>query len=227
MSTTATARDWLDRVRPERETLLWAALLVNAELLVMLVYLGTTDGGPRSLWALRFWVYPFVWIDVGLLAVLATSPAPTTDRQRYVGAAIAVGYFAVLAYTGGLIGPGTTRGIGWRVATTGLPPGWGPALLYSGPHAKLVLMPFKVIGYLALTYLVYATVIDAAASAIGGVLGLLSCVSCSWPVLASIASSVLGSGSAIAGAVTAQSYGLSTIVFVVTVGLLYWRPTIR
>jgi len=88
----------------------------------------------------------------------------------------------------------------------------------------MVVIPYKLIGYLALTYLVYVTLLDAAGSAVGGVLGLLSCVSCTWPVLATIVTGVAGSGTALAGAVYAQSYDLSTVVFVVTVGLLYWRP---
>jgi len=54
-------------------------------------------------------------------------------------------------------------------------------------------------------------------------LGLLSCVSCTWPVLASLVGGVAG-GTGLAAAVTTQSYGLSTVVFCVTVGLLYWRP---
>jgi hypothetical protein len=71
---------------------------------------------------------------------------------------------------------------------------------------------------------VYATVLDAAGSAVTGVLGLLSCVSCSWPVLTSIATGLVGGSSGVAAAVSNGSYGLSTLVFVVTVGLLYWRP---
>ena len=70
----------------------------------------------------------------------------------------------------------------------------------------------------------YATVLDAARSAVTGVLGLLSCVSCSWPVLASLATGVAGGGSGLAAAVSTGSYGLSTVVFVATVALLYWRP---
>ena len=78
-------------------------------------------------------------------------------------------------------------------------------------------------GYLALAWLVYATVIDAAGSAVTGVLGLLSCVSCSWPILASLLTGI-GGGGALAAAAQSQSYELSTVVFVVTVALLYWRP---
>jgi hypothetical protein len=85
-------------------------------------------------------------------------------------------------------------------------------------------MPARVVGYLALSYLVYATVIDAAGAAVSGILGLLSCVSCSWPILASLATAILGSGSALAASATALSYDLSTVVFLATVALLYWRP---
>jgi hypothetical protein len=111
-----------------------------------------------------------------------------------------------------------------RVVSGTVPPGWGPAVTYAGSGLTLTLVPFRVVGYLALAYLVYATVLDAARSAVTGALGLLSCVSCSWPVLASLASGVAGSGSGIAAAVTTGSYGLSTLVFVVTVTLLVWRP---
>jgi hypothetical protein len=85
-------------------------------------------------------------------------------------------------------------------------------------------MPARVVGYLALAYLVYATVIDAAGSAVSGVLGLLSCVSCSWPILASLLTGVFGSSSALVAATFDLSYDVSTLVFVVTVALLYWRP---
>jgi hypothetical protein len=42
-------------------------------------------------------------------------------------------------------------------------------------------------------------------------------------VLATLVGGTLGGGAA-AGAVMNRSYGLSTAVFVLTVGLLYWRP---
>ncbi|MFB6185054.1 MAG: hypothetical protein ABEI96_10905 [Haloarculaceae archaeon] len=213
----------LPNVRVRRETLLWGALIVNTELLALLLYgvLGPTSlTGPL---AVRYWLYPLVWIDLAIWAVVRTTPAPAPTRQRRVAGAIAVGYLAVLAYAGGLVGPGHAR-TGLRVVTWTLPPGWGPAILYNGMGVQVVLEPYKVVGYLALAYLVYATVLDAAGSAVSGVLGLLSCVSCSWPVLASLVSGVVGSGTALAGAVYTQSYGLSTVVFVVTVALLYYRP---
>jgi hypothetical protein len=98
--------------------------------------------------------------------------------------------------------------------------------LYSGGGLSVVLMPARVVGYLALAYLVYATVIDASGAGVAGLLGLLSCVSCSWPVLAALVSGVAGSGSALAATTLGLSQDLSTVVFLLTVGLLYWRPTI-
>ncbi len=87
-------------------------------------------------------------------------------------------------------------------------------------------MPARVVGYLALGYLVYATVIDAAGAAVSGIVGLFSCVSCSWPILASLLSGVAGGGSALVAATFDFSYDISTVVFLVTVALLYWRPLV-
>lgn len=221
---TGTASVWLDRLTPERETLLWGAIVINLELLLLGSYAIVANPQLINAAAIRYWLYPLVWINVGAWAILRTTPAPTGQRQRRIGLAIAVGYFAVLSYFGGLVGAASPGPIGLDISLLALPPGWGPAILYNGAVLSVTLLPYKVVGYVALAYLVYATVLDAAGSAVTGVLGLLSCVSCSWPILATLVTGVAGSGTAVAGAVYAQSYGLSTVVFVVTVGLLYWRP---
>jgi hypothetical protein len=207
------------RLRPSRETLLFGALLVNTQLLATFAYLLLTD---VTLSEPRFALYGIVWLTLGIWVLVRTQPAPTDRTTRRKALAVAVGYFALLAVAGGLVtGPGVGA-LGFRIGW--LPPGWGPALIYSGATVNVILMPARVVGYLALAYLVYATVIDAAGAAVTGLLGLLSCVSCSWPVLASLATLVLGGGSAVAAATTPLSYDLSTLVFVVTVGLLAWRP---
>ncbi|WP_158057388.1 DUF7546 family protein [Halorussus halophilus] len=214
----------IDRLRPDRDTVLWAGLLFNTELILTIAYLLLSDASVQEF---RYLVYPFVWLNVGIWAIVKTKPVANSERDRYVGVAVATGYFLVLAYFGGLLGPGVPHpehALGWRIAW--LPPGWGPAVLYTGGVAKLALMPYKVVGYVALAYLVYATVLDAAGSAISGILGLLSCVSCTWPIVATLVTGVAGSGTAVAVAATEWSYTLGTVVFVVTVGLLYWRPTI-
>lgn len=217
---------WTDRLAPERETVQWAAIVVNLELALLWLWLLLDQPQFGSLLSARYVLYPLIWIDVGLWAVWRTTPAPTTTRRRYLAGVLAAGYFLLLAYFGGLVGPPTGHAVGpsLRLST---PPGFSPALLYDGALLKLTVLPYKLIGYLALTYLVYATIIDAAGSAISGVLGLVSCVSCTWPIAATLLSGVLGGGSAIASAAFGYSYDLSVVVFVLTVALLYWRPTVR
>ncbi|MFB6087707.1 MAG: hypothetical protein ABEJ85_04230 [Haloarculaceae archaeon] len=216
-------RPALARFRPRKETLVWGALLVNTELVLLLAYTMLGNSRLLGLRGVIMWLFPFVWINVGIWAVVRTDPAPASARQRRLAALLAAGYFVVLAYTGGMIGP-THRTLAPRVVWTTIPPGWAPTVTYSGVGLSLTLIPYKVVGYAALAYLVYATILDAAGAAVSGVLGLVSCVSCSWPVLASILTGALGSGSALAAAVYDWSYLVSTAVFVVTVALLYWRP---
>jgi hypothetical protein len=212
----------LGRLRPSRTTALWAGLLVNTELILVVAYLALSDAVVTQ-W--RYFVFPLVWINVSIWALARTDPVAGSDRAKYVGAAIAVGYFLLLAYVGGLVKPGGHHAMGWRIAW--LPPGWGPALMYTGSAVKLSLMPYKLVGYLTLAYLVYDTVLDTAGSAVSGVLGLVSCVSCTWPVVATLAAGVAGSGTAVAAAASEWSYTIGTVAFVVTVALLRWRPTIR
>lgn len=219
MSSTISFRR-LARVRPARGTILWGAVLVNSELVALLLYLAQPDIVPT---AVRYYVYPFVWINVGLWALVRVDPPTASRRRRLIAGALAIGYLLVLAYAGGLVGRGLgAMATGFRIAM--LPPGTGPALVYGGEAIRLTLFPYEVIGYVALSYLVYATVLDVARSTIGSVFGLFSCVSCTWPVLASVVSGIAGSSSTVASAALASSYGLSTLIFVVTVCLLYWRP---
>jgi hypothetical protein len=165
---------------------------------------------------------PFVWINVGLLAVLTTRPPPTSARRRYVGLAVAVGYFLLLSYFGGLLAGG--MGSGFVGVNWTLPPGYSPRLFYDGVLLSLTLEPYKVAGYAALAYLVYVTVLDAAGAALSGVVGLFSCVSCTWPILGTVLTGLFGGASAVAGFATGQPYGASTLVFLSAIGLLYWRP---
>ncbi|WP_276261270.1 DUF7546 family protein [Haloglomus litoreum] len=218
----STIESRLASLRPSRETAVWWAVVLNTELLVLLAYLVVeTPIITRPL----FYLVPFVWINVALWGVFRVSPRATSTRQRLAALAIAGGYFLVLGYFGGLYGPSAGPATGLRVAFDSIPPGWGPAVIYGGTVVQFALLPFKLVGYATLAYLVYATVIDAASSVVGGVLGLFSCVSCTLPVIAGVVSGFVGSTSAVAAAAYNQSYLLSTVVFVVTVILLVWRPT--
>jgi hypothetical protein len=172
----------------------------------------------------RYALYGLIWVNVALWVFYRTDRPTASKSTTRRALAVAVGYFALLAYTGGVVGPGIAADHASGVSLIWLPPGWGPALAYQSDLIRFVLMPARVLGYLALALLVYVTVVDAAASAVSGVLGLLSCVSCTWPVLASIATVVFGGGSFVAAATQSYAYGLSTLVFLVTVALLSWRP---
>jgi hypothetical protein len=224
-----TAARRLGRFAPSRLTLLWGALIVLVELLAVLLYLELAPVEPMEY---RIYAYPFVWINVGLWAIVATDPpAGVAAVQRRAAGMVAGGYFLLLSYAGGVVAGGYSLvggTPGFYAGLRTLPPGWGPVLLWNTPVVKLTVYPYKLIGYLALAYLVYVLVLDAAgaSSAFGGVLGLLSCVSCSWPVLTTLVTGVVGSGSALAAAANSEIYGLSTLVFVVTVALLHWRPTV-
>ncbi|MFC7134422.1 MULTISPECIES: DUF7546 family protein [Salinibaculum] len=216
--------DLSERVRPSGETLAWGMLVLTTEFLLVASYVVGLNVTVRD-WTL--FVVPFVWINVGLWAVHRTTPAAAATRKRLVAAAVAGGYFLLLAYFGGLVGPGTGGPLtSFTVELWDLPPGWSPAVLYNGPVLTLAILPYKVVGYLALAYLVYATALDASNALVGGVVGLFSCVSCSFPIIAGVVTGIVGSGGALAAVATGSTYLLSTVVFVVTVGLLYWRPAV-
>jgi hypothetical protein len=208
--------------------------VANTLFLAALLYVALT---PAEVTPARYSLYGLLWVGVGavVLAREATLVRPVTPRARRVAALVAGGYLVALALAGGVVVPGGVPAPvadGWFVRT--LPPGWGPAVVYGGPSLAVVLMPARVVGYLALAALVRGTVLDGLASEAGGlrgglpgVLALFSCVSCSWPVLAGVAAALFGSGSGLAAGVAGLSYGLSTLVFLVTVALLYWRPLAR
>lgn len=225
-----------DRFELRKDTLVLGALLVNTQLLLFLAYHLVS---PNDITGVVPVAVPLVWITVGVWALVRTEAPAASRRQRTIGVAVATAYFGLLGYFGGVWGPGvTTIPVGVDLSIASAPPGWAPRLFVNLPvegvtvlslqvpfqGLRINLIPWQVVGYVALAYLVYAAVLDAAGSAISGVVGLLSCVSCTWPVIATIVTSVLGGSAAIAGVVYDQSYLLSTVVFVVTVGLLYWRP---
>lgn len=218
---TAAWRERLAGLRPDRRTAVYWVMVLNAEfLLVVGYYTLATDVTLRDP---LFAVIPFVWINLAGWAIMRTDVPAAPSRKKATAAAVAVGYFGLLAVFGGIVNApsGVTASY---LNVLQLPPGWNPAFFYSGSLFSLVVLPYKLVGFAALAYLVYATALDAASALAGGVLGLFSCVSCTFPVIAGVASGLAGSGSAIAGFTYANSYLLSTAVFAVTVVLLTWRP---
>lgn len=197
---------------------IWAAIL-NVEVLLLFVYYSVMPASPTNLVQLA---YPWIWINASIWAATRVDFAPTNIRTRSLAIAIGLGYFLVLAYFGGLY-QFAGQGTGFRIAWA--PPGWGPVPFYATESFTLALLPFKVVGFIALSYLVSVTVVDAAASGLAGFVGLFSCVSCTWPLLATVFTGIFGSASAAASVISNEPYGASTVVFLASIGLLVWRPT--
>ncbi|WP_262176477.1 DUF7546 family protein [Haloarcula laminariae] len=201
---------------PEGRSLALWAVILNTELLLVLLYLFLLPGAATDPFLLSF---PFVWLNVAGLVFLYVRPTPASSRRRAVAGAVALGYALLLGYVGGVFGLGGA-GTGLRVVLAA-PPGFAPSVVYSGAVLGVVVTPWKVAGYLALSYLVYVTVVDASGGLAGGVVGLFSCVSCVLPIVASVVGGAIGAGGTLYQAAIAQSYGLSTVVFLASVGLLY------
>lgn len=206
-------------------------VLVGAQVGLLAVYLFSFGVSLRP-----FHLYPVIWITIGMWVLWRVRPIAAEPNRRLLAAAVAGGYFLLLAYIGGLFGtgielPGRSAFGGDEAAflygldvVTTVPPGYGPALLYAGPYLTLALVPYLLVGYLALAYLVYVTFLDAAGASAPGVLGVFACIGCSWPLLAGLVTGAGGAAGLLAGTMYSFAYPLSTLAFLLAVGLLYWRP---
>ncbi|MFC7136808.1 DUF7546 family protein [Halobaculum litoreum] len=198
---------------------LWAAVLgVEAALLV--AYFSLADA---TVLRLGYVLAPFVWIDAGIWAVARTDPPPAPRRRRLAAGTLATGYFLLLLAVTGLLGPGSGGSVVW-LELGGGSPGWGPVIRYGGALVSVTFVPFRVVGYLALAYLVYVATLEASAAALSGALGLAACVSCGFSVVLSLVAGLTGGSAAALGAVYAASVEVSTGVFLLAVLLLTLGP---
>jgi len=208
----------------KRGVLRWATL-INVEILLLMGYLFVADAQVFDLASLRLYVYPFVWINVSLWALATVKPPTAPRRRKLFAGAIAGGYALVLTYLGGLVSTAMTDGIGFSIRPLTFPPGWGPVVSADLAGLTVTLLPYKVLGYITLSYLVYALVVEAA-GVLPAILGLFSCVSCVWAAVVVPLAGTIGGSTALASVVFGGGYDLSTAVFVVSVVLLAWRPTV-
>jgi hypothetical protein len=217
----STAERVADRWLPAPGTVAIVSAILLAEVLLATAYVAVARPGITRPFMVV--LVPFVWLNGSLFVFWRVRPAATSAR-RWPAVLVAVAYFGLLAVLGGVVtgGAGTAGDLDvvWRLF-----PGWAPLFFYDGALVNVLVVPFKLVGYLALTYLVYVTAVDAAGALVGGVVGLFSCISCTFPLIAGLLSSVAGGGGAAAAAVYGNSSLLSTVVFAVTVGLLTWRPS--
>ncbi|WP_232688303.1 DUF7546 family protein [Halobacterium zhouii] len=193
----------------EIDTRWFAVFAVQALTLAAYASLSGTD-----ITSVRYLVYPFVWMNVAAWAVLRVAPRSGPLRTRVLAAFVGTTYFAVLLYVAGFLGHGHASMTGLRVVSAA--PGWGPMVAYQNAWIRLYVVPFQVIGYAALSYLLYATILDATRAAVSGTLGLVSCVGCAWTLVAPF----IAGGSAVGAVLYNWSYDLTTVVFVLTVALL-------
>lgn len=214
MTATAHRRVVPDRAVASR----WLALLV-LEAASLWTYLALTgaDQGP-----LRYLLYPFVWINAAVYVVARTDLRTGSGRRRRLAAAVGVGYFLLVMAVPGNVGVGHLDGhlhLGsLRVAMA--PPGWGPLVAYAGV-VRLYLVPFEVVGYLSLSYLVYANALRTTRGTLGGALGVVTCVGCTVPVLAPLLGLLGGPASGLVTTAYAYSYDAGTALFVLALGVLY------
>ncbi|MCL9813077.1 DUF7546 family protein [Natranaeroarchaeum aerophilus] len=189
------------------------------EVAAVLAYVRATGATDVPAWQ---YAYPLIWINLTLIAVaVAWRRSPPLSGSL---AAIAGTYFLVLAWIGGIVSLGGSGG-GLTVHT--LPPGWGPMIAYESSLLTLSLVPFRVVGYLGLTYLVYVALGRSLGAGTVGLVGLLSCVTCTGSVLALVVGALGGGSVATMGTVDSAAE-LSLLVFALSIVALLWvieRPS--
>lgn len=207
------------------QTITLLNLLITVQLLVVLMYgvVITGDLGSRFTHLL----IPVIWITVAVWVLWHTELSTARRMYQTIAAIVAGGYFLVLLYLSGLIGPSTpylelltgTSGfsVDWNQSL-----GWGPILLYTDDWVAIRLIPYQVIGYFALSYLVYEAILDLTRSAVGGVIGLAACPACTGPLIGLLLAGGSG-GSSTVLLLGVYAYEIATVLFVGTVALLYHR----
>lgn len=202
----------------EIDLLIWSSLL-TAELLILMGYQLATQSTVTEP---RYILYPFVWINLGLFAVYRTTVQNRDRRVHVVAFVLASIYLFILLSLGGLLQLGIFQslGVGSGVSISWASPGWGPMIAFQAEWIQFVIIPFKAVGYVSFAYLLYARLVDATTGALSGVFGIVSCIGCTFPILLPLL------GASTFSAVSWLSVDLSTLVFVITLSLLYWGDEI-
>ena len=205
-----------------------AGLLAAAIFLEGVLVVGYFLATPGNVTVPRYVLYPFVWINAVLLAAYRTQIPSAPRRRHLIAGGLAAVYFLLLANWAGLTE--LTIG-GHHLIVDGLfdlhigrgSPGWARTQVISDLF-YVSFVPYRVIGYLGLTYLVYAALLDASGAVASGALGLVSCLSCSFPIVASFVTGFVGGWVTLMSTAFAYSIDISTVAFLASVALLYWRP---
>lgn len=210
---------------------LWTLVLINAlvgiQLLLAVLY-GAVFG--TDLLSFHIFLIPFIWTTVSIVTVWYTESVSRGWRPTALAGAVAVGYLSLFLWLSGTVGftpsqvEPITGDLGFGVEA-GRSLGWGPVIYYSGEWIGARIIPYQIIGYLALSYLVYVTVLDATRSASAGTLGLILCPGCAAAALVPAFGGIAGLSAALSFFLQ-YSYEIATVMFVVAMGWLYYQPSI-
>jgi hypothetical protein len=211
-------------------THLWTLAAVNAlvalQVLVAVLY-GVAFG--ITLRGLHIFLLPFVWTTVSAVTLWYTEPVSRGWKPTAFAGAVAVGYLTLFLWLSGTIGftpsqlEPITGPLGFGI-DAGRSLGWGPIIYYSGEWVGARIIPYQVIGYLSLSYMVYLAVLDVTRSAGAGTLGLVLCPGCAAAAFVPAFGGIAGVSAALS--VFLQfSYEIATVMFVVAMGWLYYQPS--
>ncbi|WP_440990570.1 DUF7546 family protein [Haloarchaeobius baliensis] len=156
--------------------------------------------------------YPLLWLAVSAVGVAVAVDAGARSLSP-LPALVGGAYVVVLLWTAGLLAPAASAP---ELSVHLAIPGWGPAVHYVGPFVALTVVPFLVAGYATLGLLAAVAVDRTWSASMPGAVGLLACVSCTAPLVATVAGS-LGAGSLAATLSTAQ-YPVATAAFLLSIG---------
>ena len=210
-----------------RPIFLFLFLLLFLELLLAIIYASSPNivlTDPIVL------VYPFIWINVGIVAVILLKPTSITLRKKIPSAFLGIMYFCILSYFSSILTLGhsfhghvsSDHNFGFGIIISSIPPGWAPAFFYTGVLVSVYIFLFQLVGYLSLSYLVYRSILRFNKSALSGLIGIFSCVSCTWPLIGTYLGGISGISFSLIMS-THQSYGISTLVFISTALLLFFN----
>lgn len=159
--------------------------------------------------------YPAVWITTSIAAAVWIGRTVRARPYRRRGLLVAGGYTLALWWLAGVIGAPVGTGTTEIIAAV---PGWGPIVIHDGVWVRLAIVPFKLVAYLALGYVVYVFVAASGGSGRAAILGFGTCVSCTAPLLLAVVG-LIGGGQA-ATMAASVGYDIATLLLVVTFGLL-------
>jgi hypothetical protein len=214
------SRDPLQRLVGRLE--FWIAVIA-VELVLLVGHFWLTPSGLVDPLSARYAIYPLLWINAAIYAIGSVDLPSAPGRRRAAVGAVAVGYLLALAWLGGLVRLDPIDAPGIYLHSLGSP-GWGPRIVVMTSIGYLQVIPYRVIGYPALAFLLYARLLETGGAVLKSAVGLVSCVSCSLPLFAALAGGGLGLGAGVGATLTTHAVDLSTAAYLLAVGLLLWRP---